>query len=135
MIRRTRLGIYGLAVTDGRVLLARVSKRVPGGAGKWTLPGGGMHWGETPEATLDREMYEETGLSGRIGRLLMLRSFPYDESDTEYHLLQAVYSIEVQGEPRVTEVDGSVDLSAWHAIEDLPRIPTTRLFESTRDFW
>jgi len=31
-------------------------------AGLWTLPGGGVLWGEHPDQTVFREMEEETGL-------------------------------------------------------------------------
>ncbi len=30
--------------------------------GKWNLPGGGLDWGEAPEACIRRELMEETGL-------------------------------------------------------------------------
>lgn len=134
MSRHTRFGVYGLAVHGGNVLLARISQRVPGGAGKWTLPGGGMDWGETAQETLVREMWEETGLEPSIGSILTVRSFPYDDADHEYHVIQAVYRVEVSGEPRVTEVDGSVDAAAWHPVESLDSMPHTSLLAHVRVF-
>lgn len=121
-----------MAVAEGRVLLARISDRVPRGAGKWTLPGGGMDWGETPEETLVREMREETGLHPSIGSILTVRSAAHDEGGTAYHILQVVYRIEAAGDPRVTEVDGSVDDASWHRLEDVDALPTTSLVDHIR---
>ncbi|MBS3758243.1 MAG: NUDIX domain-containing protein [Desulfobacterales bacterium] len=51
-----------------RVLL--VKRSVAPKKGWWCLPGGFMELRETPEAAGLRELFEETGLSGRIDRLL-----------------------------------------------------------------
>ncbi len=53
-------GAYGLCRDpSGRLLLVRIA----GGLDKgfWTLPGGGIEWGEHPDAALLRELEEETG--------------------------------------------------------------------------
>ena len=51
----TRLAAYGLAWRMERVLLCRVA---PGhlGSGLWTLPGGGLAFGESPEVAAIREI-------------------------------------------------------------------------------
>lgn len=41
----------------------------------WTLPGGGVEVGETPEAAVVREVKEETGLDGRVVRFLFEESY------------------------------------------------------------
>ncbi|WP_221931165.1 NUDIX hydrolase [Aliiroseovarius halocynthiae] len=53
-----------------RVLLTRFE--IPGHpkSGSWTLPGGGMEWGEQAHQTAARELREETGLEAEIGSLL-----------------------------------------------------------------
>ena len=62
--RRTRIAAYGLCRdADRRVLLCRIVERIaPGGI--WTLPGGGLDFGESPARAVLRELTEETGLTG-----------------------------------------------------------------------
>ena len=128
LIRRTRFGVYGLAIRRHHILLARISELVPGGVGKWTLPGGGMDWGETPEETLRREMVEETGLIPTIGPIFDIHSVDAVDGSMRWHLFRAVYRVEVgTQEPRVTEVGGSVDLAAWHDLDRVHALPLVRL--------
>jgi 8-oxo-dGTP diphosphatase len=124
-----RLGVYGLAIREESILLTRISAMVPGGAGKWTLPGGGMEWGESPIETLTREFHEETGLVPDIGPVLDIRSLVVDRPDrgSSWHVLQAVYQVSAEGDPHVTEVAGSCDDAAWHPLAAVPELSLVSL--------
>jgi len=126
---RTRVGSYALCVNDsGGVLLCRLSPEVMG-AGFWTLPGGGLEFGEHPDAGLMRELEEETGLAGRTDGILMVhaRLFPGSAADpTPLHGIGIVYRVSIVGptEPRA-EVDGSTDAVQWFAPETLASLSLT----------
>ena len=65
-----------LVVTDdqGRILL--VQRSVDPQKGMWCLPGGFIELGESPESAALRELYEETGLTGSIHKLLGVTTNP-----------------------------------------------------------
>jgi len=60
------------------MLLIRHQRHVTGRA-YWVIPGGGLEENETPEACVQREMKEETGLNVQVKELLLDRpSLPGD---------------------------------------------------------
>jgi 8-oxo-dGTP diphosphatase len=65
---RPVVGIGGAIVDAGRVVLIR--RRYEPLAGQWSLPGGTLELGETLEAAVVREMFEETGLQVEVGAVV-----------------------------------------------------------------
>lgn len=128
--RRQRISAYGLVVADSSILLARIAPGYPG-AGCWTLPGGGIDWGEAPQDALHRELYEETGLRGEIRSLLgidsLLREGTRNGKLIGFHGLRIIYEVAARGEPRVTEVEGSVVEARWLPLSGVPQVSTVDL--------
>src|SRR5260370_32410913 len=63
------VAVGGVVLAPGpRVLL--VERARPPMVGKWTLPGGRLHGGETIVAAIEREVLEETGIRVAAGSLI-----------------------------------------------------------------
>ena len=126
---RQRIGVYGVAVGNGSILLTQLSSGEPD-AGRWTLPGGGMDFGETPHQTLEREFYEETGLQPEIGELFVARSDVHPRPDGDIHHVQVVYRVTAVGQPRVIEVDGSTSDVQWVPLQGVAPLTTVPLLDA-----
>jgi 8-oxo-dGTP diphosphatase len=112
----SRLAAYGVIRRDDRVLLCRVSAGNLG-AGLWTLPGGGMEFGESPEAAAVREVEEETGYVARVTGPPAIHSdageWPFSAGPVKFHTIRFVYPMEIVGGAERREVDGSTDEFGW----------------------
>jgi 8-oxo-dGTP diphosphatase len=126
-----RVAAYGLVVAGDEVLLTRLSD-LTSAPGQWTLPGGGIDPGEHPRDAVVRELWEETGLTGRATALLGVDSFSTtraiaDDVTERYHAIRVLYRVEVTatGPLRVVDVGGSTDEARWHPLAGLvgPRRP------------
>jgi 8-oxo-dGTP pyrophosphatase MutT (NUDIX family) len=113
---RTRLGSYSLCLDAGRILLARLSV-LEVDVGAWTMPGGGVEFGEHPDAAAVRELEEETGLVGEIDGVAGIFSHVYAGSafagGGSLHFLGIVYRMRIVGGELRDEVDGTTDTCAW----------------------
>lgn len=118
----TRLAAYGVIRRDGRLLLARVAPGYPA-AGIWTLPGGGLEFGETPWDAAVREVEEETGLVARISGEPVVYSdtglWPRPTGQVPFHTIRFVYPMEVVGGEERPEVGNSTDAVGWFSDAEL----------------
>ena len=134
--RRQRVAAYAVIVRAGEILLTRIASSISA-AEQWTLPGGGIDFGEHPGDAVVREVHEETGLSCELGAPLWIGSAHrfFDEGarggpdGVEMHSVRIVYDAWVAAdapEPRVVEVDGSTVDARWHPVADVAtgRVPT-----------
>jgi 8-oxo-dGTP diphosphatase len=127
---RTRAGAHGWIVRDGRILLTYWSGKDPttGEAlGAWTLPGGGMEFGEQCEDTIRCEVAEETGYEVAVGPLLgvsnlYLPSTEVWDYDDDLHSIQVVHAAEIIGGEFVIEVGGTTTDARWFPLSERPPV-------------
>ena len=62
--------VAGIIINQNKILIGKRKDKDIGG-GKWEFPGGKIEIGETNSEALERELYEELGISVKIGKELM----------------------------------------------------------------
>ncbi|HBY93870.1 MAG: NUDIX domain-containing protein [Ardenticatenaceae bacterium] len=128
-IDRLRVAVTAI-ITDreGRILLQQRSDN-----GYWGLPGGGVEPGESVTAAIQREVWEETGYTVEVGRLIGVYSDPairqvvrYPDGNVIHYVTCAFVCRLTGGEPTLS--DETVAL-AWHPPEELPEpfVPSHRI--------
>ena len=122
--QRTRVAAYALSTDEsGRILLCRIAPSVAAGE-IWTLPGGGLEFGEPPEEAVLRELAEESGYLGEVVGLADVKDRVVTDSEGggRMHAIRIVYRVRViGGEPR-DEIDGSTDTCAWFRLDEASRL-------------
>ena len=89
---RPIVGVGAVIVNErGRVVL--IKRRFDPLAGRWSLPGGAVELGETLEASVAREMLEETGLDVDVGPVIEVfdRITVDDDRRVRYHYVLVDY--------------------------------------------
>lgn len=95
--QRLRVSAYALLHDASRILLCRISKELPRLASSWTLPGGGLNFGETPEDAVIREVEEETGFRIEVRSIATIDSI-FDTSGVEdFHGIRIIYQAVITG--------------------------------------
>ena len=113
----------GWCGTAEQVLLTRLGRSMH--KGLWTLPGGGVDFGERPVDAVVRELHEETGLDVAVDELLDADAEIYRDTRPDHryevHAVRFLYRLRVLGGTLgVVEVDGSTDAVRWWPAGELP---------------
>jgi len=125
---KTRVSAYGLLRRDEKMLLCRLSQKVGMNPGHWTLPGGGLDFGEDPEDAVVREFKEETGLDVKVNKLVAVDSLSDSMPGwSPMHSIRIIYSVDYLSGDLQYETDGSTDLCAWHTREEIHQLPMVAL--------
>ncbi len=118
-----RVGVGAVVLKDGHVLLVRRNR--PPAEGKWSIPGGLVHLGETTEAAAIREVAEECGLDVRLQGLagVVDRIISDPDGRVRYHYVLIDYAaVPERGELR----PGSDAADAqWIEIDRVAELDTT----------
>jgi ADP-ribose pyrophosphatase YjhB (NUDIX family) len=88
---RPYVGVGAVIVGNGKVLI--VKRKYEPLAGRWSLPGGAVEVGETLEASVAREILEETGLEVVVGPVVEVldRITRDEEGRVRYHFVLVDY--------------------------------------------
>lgn len=100
---------------EGKILIAK--RNLKPGINKWALPGGFVEANETPEIACLRELEEETGIKGKIKRLIGV----YVQKIREYGSL-LVIGYEVEISKNYLSLNSELKDAGFFSKKDLPVI-------------
>lgn len=113
--------VAGVTIQEGQVLLCREPN-----LGFWYLPGGRVEAGEPAAPALQREIQEELGLEGIVGRLLWVVENFFELEGRSFHELGLYFTLDLPLHPisgvfRGKETSVEVHFR-WFNLEELESI-------------
>lgn len=119
-----------------RLLLVHMSRGLD--AGRWTMPGGGVEWGEHPDTAVLRELEEETGISEvRHVQVAAIYTHTYQRTAQRpyppFHHIGIVYEMTPKRFELQFEEDGSTDRCEWFTETEARALLLTPLAEFAID--
>lgn len=135
----TRVGAYALIFDGDRVLLSWLAVLPTQEVAAWTLPGGGVEFGEQLESAVVREVFEETGYKVELDGYLTSHSFAQyaTEDRRPFSSVRVIFTAHIVGGSLGTvEVDGSTERAEWIHLDRLDEAgPRVELVDVALDAW
>ena len=132
------VGFGVMILREGKVLLGHrhddpeKASSLLNGAGKWTMPGGKLHFGETFEEGAIREVKEETGVDLKSMKIICVNQ---DIIETAHFVTIGFFSDDFEGEIKVMEPDEITEWQ-WFELNDLPNpmyFPSEKVLKNYRE--
>ena len=130
---RLYYGAYGVCRDPSdRILLVHIASGLD--EGLWAIPGGGIEWGEHPDAALHRELEEETGVTEiTTFQVIAVYSQVYKRSvERPYdpvHHIGIIYDVTLDSFDLTPEKNGSTNRCEWFTKDQARQLPLTLLGE------
>lgn len=97
--------------------------------GTWTMPGGGLEYGESFEEGATRELMEETGMKLNSVKVICVNE---DMNEFAHFVTIGMFCDDFEGEPKVLEPDEITEWD-WFDLDDLPEpmyFPSVHVLEN-----
>ncbi len=128
---RTR--VNGLLIEDGKILM--IKHLMGNGKILWSVPGGGMIYGESASQNLKREFSEETGLDIEVKAYLFIHEY----LSAPLHAMEHFFSVEKMGgtlikgtDPELNSESQIIEEIKWMDINEIRSLPKEALHQI---FW
>lgn len=109
--------VHAIVAKDSKILLIKRAKQLTNG-GKWAVPGGFVDRDETCEQAALRELKEETGLSGKVKKLVSVIDNPNRKNEDRQNI---AFSYEVEAHSDQVKIQESeVEDYKWFDVNNLP---------------
>jgi ADP-ribose pyrophosphatase YjhB (NUDIX family) len=120
-----RVGVGAVVLSRGRVLLVRRGK--PPAEGRWSLPGGLVHLGETTLDAARREVEEECGVKVRVAGLAGVLDRVTRDADgrVRYHWVLVDYLAFPETDDATLTAGDDAAEARWVPIDEVERMHTT----------
>lgn len=112
--------VHAIVERDDALLLVQRAQHLSQG-GTWGLPGGFLDRGETLADGVLRELYEETGWTGRVIGLLRINSNPHRPRENRQNI---AFDFVVEPLAQTGRPDAESSAIAWVPIDRLPPLDT-----------
>jgi 8-oxo-dGTP diphosphatase len=108
---------------DGKILLMKRGEKSQNEKGKWSVPGGALEFGETPQQCIVREVKEETNLI--VKPIKQLEPFNHFISLEKQHWIALGFICKViKGQLKNLEPNQTDDIR-WFSIYEAQKLPLT----------
>ncbi len=121
-IKRIGVGFGVMILKEGKVLLGKrnedpaKAKSLLNGAGKWSMPGGKLKFGESFEEGAKRETEEETGLKLNNVKVICVNN---DVIESAHFVTMGLLCEDFDGEPKALEPE-EIGEWKWFDLNELP---------------
>lgn len=117
LINPPRVGVAVLIQRDGKLLLHR--RKGNHGKGTWSVAGGHLEYGETPEDCAIREVWEEIGVHIRGVSFVGITNDVFTDTGLHYITIWMRAAL-IEGDP-IAAAPEEVEEIAWFALDALPQ--------------
>ena len=95
-----KIDVRGAGVRDGKILLVQEKAD-----GKWATPGGWGDLGDAPAETVAREVWEESGLTVKVDKLVGVYDGNRIQPFEFYHAYKLIFLCSITGGERTTSIE------------------------------